>query len=103
MVRLLLSIRLQDLLTWQDNSDDETNYRTKRSLNGISEWVEIVSLNANSTNYNSPNQFCGTTYYFRVRAYRQGDNQYSNYSNSANDSTFDGYENYLPLIVREHP
>jgi parallel beta-helix repeat protein len=74
-------------LAWTDNADDETSYRVERSPNGSTSWSEIVSLAANSTTYSSSGLDCGATYYYRVRAYRSGDGQYSTYSNVAHDTT----------------
>ena len=74
-------------LAWVDNASDESAYRVERSPNGSSGWVEIDNLAANSTAYNDTGLACGATYYYRVRAYRSGDGQYSAYSNVAHDTT----------------
>jgi parallel beta-helix repeat protein len=74
-------------LAWTDNATDETAYRIERSPDGSTSWSEIVALAANSTSYSNTGLTCGTTYYYRVRAYRSGDSEYSTYSNVAHDTT----------------
>ena len=74
-------------LSWSDNAGDETGYRVERSPNGTSGWSEIASLAANSNTFNNTGLSCNTVYYYRVRAYRAGDGQYSSYSNVAHDTT----------------
>ena len=89
-------------LGWTDNAGDETAYRVERSANGSTGLGEIASLAANTTAYNDAGLACGTTYYYRVRAYRAGDGQYSAYSNVASDTTEScGLEfvSYLPFLI----
>jgi len=91
-------------LSWTDNTGDETAYRVERSPNGSTGWGEIASLAANTTAYSDSGLACGTTRYYRVRAYRAGDGQYSAYSNVAHDTTETcGLEPviYLPVLI--HP
>lgn len=66
-------------LTWQDNSADETAFHIARSPDGTN-WVEIGTVSENVTSYSNIGLDCDTTYHFRVRAYRDGDKQYSAYS-----------------------
>ena len=90
-------------LSWTDNASDETAYRVERSLDGSTGWGEIASLTAGSTAYSDSDLACETAYYFRVRAYRSGDGQYSAYSTVSHDTTKScGLEPmcYLPLIIR---
>jgi hypothetical protein len=69
-------------LTWNDNSSDETGFRIERSLNGTSNWTEIGVVGANIIFYKDVGLSCSSaTYYYRVRAYRQTDGLYSQYSN----------------------
>ncbi len=74
-------------LTWSDLSSDESDFHIERSPNGSSGWTEIGTSPANTPSYNSASLACGTPYYYRVRAHRSGDNQYSGYSNTANATT----------------
>jgi hypothetical protein len=74
-------------LTWQDNSSNETEFRIERSPNGSTGWTEIATGGANVTSYNFTG-LCSTTYYFRVRGYRQSDGQFSGYSNVASATTY---------------
>ncbi len=66
-------------LMWTDNTTDETNFRLERSDNGTSGWTEIV-VAANQTTYTETRTTCIQTSYYRIRAYRGSDNQYSAYS-----------------------
>lgn len=74
-------------LNWQDNAADETAFHIGRSPNGTSGWTEIGTVGANQTSYQNTNLACATTYYYRVRAFRSSDGQFSNYSNVANATT----------------
>ena len=74
-------------LTWSDLSSDETDFHIERSPNGSSGWSEIGTSPANTPSYSSMSLSCGTPYYYRVRAHRAGDNQYSAFSNTANATT----------------
>jgi len=89
-------------LTWSDLSSDETNFHIERSPNGSTGWTEIGTSPANTPAYSSTSLTCGTPYYYRVRAYRAGDNQYSAYSNTADATTTDCYKVYLPLILSNY-
>lgn len=73
-------------LTWQDNSSDETAFHIERSPNGAT-WTEIGTVSANTISYNDTGLTCNTTYHYRVRAYRAGDDVYSDYSNASMDTT----------------
>jgi hypothetical protein len=71
-------------LTWQDNSDNETQFRIERSTNG-SDYSEIDSVGADVTSYNDTTVAENTTYWYRVRAYNSYG--YSGYSNTSSDTT----------------
>ncbi|RMG69750.1 MAG: hypothetical protein D6711_18910 [Chloroflexi bacterium] len=71
-------------LTWNDNSDNETGFKIERSLNGSS-WSQIAIIGANNTSYSNTGLSCGTTYYYRVRAYNDSGN--SSYSNTDSAAT----------------
>jgi hypothetical protein len=91
-------------LSWTDNSTDESAFRIERSPNGSSGWAEIATVGANVTAYSDTGLACGTPYYYRVRAYRDSDAQYSAYSNVANATTTAcGWVVYLPLIQQHAP
>ena len=77
-------------LNWQDNSNDETNFRIERSPDGTTSWEEIATTAANAISYNNSGLTAETTYYYRVRAYRSSDNNFSPYSNIANATTYAG-------------
>jgi hypothetical protein len=79
--------RTQINLTWQDNSSDESDFHIERSPNGSTSWTEIGTVGVNVTSYSSTGLSCGTPYYYRVRAHRDGDGQYSDYTNVANATT----------------
>lgn len=74
----------QVILSWTDNSTDESEFRIERSPDG-STWVEIATVPADVTTYTDtdPALQCGATYYYRVRAYRASDGQFSPYSGVA--------------------
>jgi hypothetical protein len=74
-------------LTWQDNSSDESDFRIERSPNGSTNWTEIGTVGAGLTSYYDSGLSCSTSYYYRVRAYRNDDEQYSGYSEVANAIT----------------
>lgn len=75
-------------ITWTDNATDETNYRIERSLDGSTGWLQIVSLSSNVTTYTNTGLTCGSTYYYRVRAYRSSTGTYSAYSEIAPSTTW---------------
>jgi hypothetical protein len=72
-------------LTWTDNSNNESGFKIERSPNGTSSWTQIASVGANESAYSNTSLSCGTTYYYRVRAYNAGGD--SGYSNMANTTT----------------
>ena len=74
-------------LSWHDNSDDETAFHMERSLDGVAGWVEIGTVGTDVTWYSDGGLDTGTTYHYRVRAYRSSDAQYSAHSNVASDTT----------------
>jgi hypothetical protein len=56
-------------LTWQDNSDDETGFKIERKT-GSGSYSQIATVGAGVTSYSSTSLSAGTTYYYRVRAYK---------------------------------
>lgn len=81
-----MSIELQ----WTDNSLIEDGFEIERSLDGVSNWVFVTSAPPGNGSGGMPTYQDGslqpeTTYYYRVRAFRQ--NTFSAYSNIASATT----------------
>ncbi|MBZ0314813.1 MAG: hypothetical protein K8L91_00230, partial [Anaerolineae bacterium] len=74
-------------LNWVDNAADESAYLVERSLDGSTNWMLVATLAANTQTFSNRLLDCGTTYHYRVRAYRQADSAYSSYSNVAFNTT----------------
>ncbi|MBK9123996.1 MAG: carboxypeptidase regulatory-like domain-containing protein [Chloroflexi bacterium] len=66
-------------LSWNDNSIDETAFHIERSPDGAA-WAEIDTVAADVESYSDTTTFCGSTYHYRVRAFRAGDGLFSSYS-----------------------
>ncbi len=75
-------------LTWQDNSSNETEFRIERSPDGSTGWTQIASVAADVTSYSDIGLSCAAPYYYRLRAYRAGDNLASDYTNIANAAAY---------------
>jgi parallel beta-helix repeat protein len=90
-------------LSWTDNATDETGYRVERSPDGGATWTEVASLGVSVTGYSDTGLACESTYHYRVRAHRAGDDQYSAFSNTAQAVTglceID-FLFYLPIVLR---
>ncbi len=56
-------------LTWQDNSSDETGFKIERKT-GSGSYSQIATVGAGITSYSNAYLSAGTTYYYRVRAYK---------------------------------
>jgi large repetitive protein len=56
-------------LTWTDNSSDEVGFRIERKLGESGNYLEIATVEANSTSFSNTGLNPTTTYYYRVRAY----------------------------------
>jgi len=93
-------------LSWHDNSSDESSFHIERSADGSTGWTEIGTVAANAITYSDSALVSGTTHYYRARAYRGSDGQYSAYSNVDGATTpvaiIDRHI-YLPLMLRVHP
>lgn len=72
-------------LTWNDNSNNETNFRIERKTGTGGSFTEITTVNANTTSYSNTGLTASTTYYYRIRAYNAAG--YSSYSPEANATT----------------
>jgi hypothetical protein len=92
--------RTQINLSWQDNSPDESRFYIERSPNGTTGWSQIATTDSNVTNFSNTGLWCGTPYYYRVRAYRQSDAQPSTYSNKASNTTLPCVKVYLPTVLK---
>lgn len=67
-------------LSWEDNSDDETEFKIERMISGVS-WSQIATVGKNATSYTDKKFASDTKYVYRVRAHN--DNGYSDYSSTA--------------------
>jgi hypothetical protein len=87
-------------LIWQDNSTDETAFHIERSPDG-NNWSKIATVGANVTSYSDTGLECDTSYHYRIRAYRAGDQKYSAYSDPpANEKTKAcAWTLFLPIIL----
>ncbi len=72
-------------LSWSDNSDNESGFVVKRSLDGTSGWAKIATTAANATSFSNTGLSASTQYYYKVRAKNTTGN--SGYSNIANAVT----------------
>jgi hypothetical protein len=68
----------QVVISWNDNSDNESGFKIERSLNG-STFTQIATTGANATSYTDAAVSENTTYWYRVRA-----------TNSVGDSAYTG-------------
>lgn len=74
-------------LSWQDNSDDETEFRIERKTGINGNYGTITTVGTNSTSYQDKGLNQTTTYYYRIRAYNSYNGKVSNYSNEAFTTT----------------
>jgi hypothetical protein len=72
-------------LTWTDNSLIEDGYKVERAPAEAGPYSAITTLAANSTSYRDRGLSGSTTYWYRVRATREGG--FSDFSNSASATT----------------
>lgn len=73
------------LLSWADNSDNETNFLVERSTTMAGGYIQIATLSANARAFTDNTVFRKTTYFYRVRAANVGGK--SSYSNVASLKT----------------
>jgi hypothetical protein len=76
-------------LRWTDNSEDESGFCIERRT-ATGSWVQIGTTPADATSGSDNGLAALTTYTYRVRAYRDSDNSYSNWSNEYTVTTESG-------------
>jgi len=71
-------------LTWIDNSGNEDGFNLERSTNG-GNYSSLALLAAGATSYSDANLVAGTTYFYRVQAFRScwGNSAYSTPASAA--------------------
>lgn len=72
-------------LNWQDNSDNEQNFKIERKISPDTAWKLIDSVEVNSEEYYDGGLTDGTRYFYRI--YAQNGSNKSNYSNEAHATT----------------
>jgi hypothetical protein len=86
------------LLTWQDNSKNESGFVVERKLENEG-FVELMVLNENTTTYQDGGLAAGTDYTYRIRAMKKGKG--TAYSNERFVTTpidfFNGLVAYYPF------
>jgi hypothetical protein len=85
-------------LAWQDNSTDETAFVIERLDDRGGDWTQIASVGADVTSYQDNALACNGDYTYRVRAYRDSDGYYSDYTPLASASS-QGCGVFLPLLM----
>ncbi len=56
-------------LLWSDNADNELGYSVERTLAGVDNWLQLITLGANSSAYSDQSVASDTMYEYRVSAY----------------------------------
>jgi len=74
-------------LAWTDNSSDEDGFKIERKISG-GNFSEIATPGSNVNSFNDTGLSAGTTYVYRVRAYKSALN--SSYSNEVTATTGGG-------------
>ncbi len=74
------------LLSWSDNSGNETGFKIERTQDTTSSWSPVGTVSANTTDFTDTGLIDGTQYYYRVYAYNSNGNSF--YSNIAGAFTF---------------
>jgi len=71
-------------LSWDDNSNYESNFALERKTPNTSSWSQIASPSANSTSYTDAGLSCDTEYQYRVHACNDaGCSEWSNVADAA--------------------
>ena len=72
-------------LTWSDRSYGETGFKIERKTGAGGTYSQVAVTSANISSYSDTGLDASTTYYYRVRAYRDDNN--SDYSSEASAAT----------------
>ncbi len=56
------------LISWNDNSDDETGFELDRSPDGSTSWVLIAAPASNAASFQDTGRSASTSFYYRIRA-----------------------------------
>ena len=87
-------------LSWQDNAADESAYYIERWSGSAGEFLRIGSVPADTKAFSDTGLVCGTSYSYRLLAYRAADGAYSGFSNTAAASTTPcRFLQYLPAVT----
>ena len=73
-------------LTWTNHSANVTRNQVERRANGGG-WSEIAAVAGDTSAYSDTSVTSDTQYFYRVRAFREEDGKYSEYSNEADCTT----------------
>jgi hypothetical protein len=65
------------MLTWRDNSNNESGFKVEKKDNSSGNWTEIASLQQNVTRYTVSNLNSSTTYTYRIKAFSIDNNSFS--------------------------
>ncbi|WP_354622705.1 fibronectin type III domain-containing protein [Psychromonas sp. MME2] len=66
-----LGEKLQLVISWYDNSDNESGYIVERRLAGEDAYDQAIFLPQDSDRYDDKTAFTGQTYCYQVSAYNQ--------------------------------
>ncbi|MDF9408361.1 MAG: Exoglucanase B precursor [Pelotomaculum sp. PtaB.Bin013] len=84
------------MLTWDDNSSNETDFIVERKEAGGS-YTRVATIDANTTSYTDYGLTDNTKYYYRVLAYNSyGDSEYSNEESA---TTYSSVEVLIKLYI----
>lgn len=84
----------QIILSWTDNSTNETGFRIERSNSSSGPFSEIATVGVGVTTYSNTGLSASTTYYYRVRAYNTNNiSAYSNISSATTSASSGGGDN----------
>jgi len=76
------------LVTWQDNSENEDQFKVDRRQSGTSPWVRVATPAANVTSCTDSGLPAATKFYYKVKAWRSagGNSAYSNVDDATTHS-----------------
>lgn len=73
-------------LLWEDQSVDESGFQVERSING-EDWQLVTTTLEDVEAFTDTDLKCETHYYYRICAYRESDQQASEYGSVVEDTT----------------